>query len=100
MGYRVTRNGRWSPRRRPQLEGHGPQALTTYTYTVAALDGVGNVSTSASITVRTLADTQRPTKPANFRRVAKAGAYATFDWAPSVDNVGVAKYYVYRVGRS
>ncbi len=24
----------------------------------------------------------------------------TFDWSPSVDNVGVAKYYVYRVGRA
>ena len=56
--YRVTRNGTlvasptglaWKDTAR--------KPLTTYTYTVAALDAVGNVSSSASVTVRTLADT-------------------------------------------
>ena len=73
---------------------------TTYVYTVAALDGVGNVSSEATITVTTLPDTIRPSKPRNFRKVARSGAYVTFDWSPSVDNVKVAKYYVYRTGRS
>ncbi|MFL6156681.1 MAG: hypothetical protein ACJ72D_11345, partial [Marmoricola sp.] len=50
---------------------------TTYTYTVAALDAVGTVSSSASVTVRTLADTIRPSVPANFHRISRSGAYVT-----------------------
>jgi len=50
--------------------------------------------------VTTLADTQRPSRPARFHKVARSGGYVTFDWSPSVDNVGVAKYYVFRVGRA
>jgi chitodextrinase len=101
VGYRVTRNGAlvaspanvtWKDTSRPPR--------TTYTYTVAALDGVGNVSSEATIAVTTLPDTTRPSKPRNFRKVARSGAYVTFDWSPSVDNVKVARYYVYRAGRS
>ena len=73
---------------------------TSYAYTVAALDAVGNVSSSASVTVTTLADTQRPSRPGWFHKIARSGRYVTFDWSPSVDNVGVTKYYVYRVGRA
>jgi chitodextrinase len=101
VGYRVTRNGTlvasptglsWKDTAR--------QPLTTYRYTVAALDGVGNVSSSASVTLATLADSAPPSRPANFHKVRRSGGYVTFDWSPSVDNVGVVKYHVYRVGRS
>ena len=101
VGYRVTRNGtlvaspadvRWKDTSR------APR--TTYTYTVAALDAVGNVGTSATVTVKTLPDTARPSKPRSFHKVARSGRYVKFDWLPSVDNVQVAKYYVYRTGRS
>jgi chitodextrinase len=101
VSYRITRNGSlvktttdlaWKDTAR--------KPLTKYTYTVAALDGVGNVSTSASVAVKTLADTQAPTRPANFHKVRRSGGYVVFDWSPSVDNVGVTKYFVYRVGRA
>jgi chitin-binding protein len=52
------------------------------------------------VTVTTLADTQRPTRPLRFHKVSRSSGYVTFDWSPSVDNVGVTKYYVYRVGRA
>ena len=29
-----------------------------------------------------------------------SGAYVTFDWSPSTDNVRVVRYSVYRVGRA
>ena len=76
VGYRVTRNGTlvaspaglgWKDTAR--------KPKTAYTYTVAALDGVGNVSSSASITVTTLADTQRPTRPPRFHKVSRSGGY-------------------------
>ena len=101
VGYRVTRNGNlvaspgnvtWKDTaRRPE---------TTYTYTVAALDGVGNVSEETTITVVTLPDTAAPTKARDFRKVHRSGARVTFDWDPSTDNVGVVRYLVFRVGRS
>ena len=100
VGYRVTRNGTlvaspaglaWKDTaRRPS---------TTYTYTVAALDAVGNESSTASITVTTLPDTAPPSRPSGFHKVSRSGGYVVFDWGPSVDNVGVVRYYVYRVGR-
>jgi chitodextrinase len=101
VGYRVTRDGTlvgsptdltWKDTGRPPL--------ATYTYAVAALDAVGNVSTTASITIKTLADTASPTAPRNFHRASRSGRYVTFAWSPSTDNVGVARYLIYRVGRS
>jgi hypothetical protein len=100
VGYRVTRNGSlvaspsgvtWKDTaRRPE---------TSYTYTVAALDGVGNVSEESTITVVTLADTAAPSRPRHLHRVSRHGKRVTFDWSPSTDNVGVVRYAVYRVGR-
>ena len=101
VGYRVTRNG--SLVASPQgsaWKDTGRAPGTTYTYAVAALDGVGNVSSEASLTVTTLTDTARPSTPRNFHKVARRGAYVTFDWSASTDNVGVTRYYVYRAGRS
>lgn len=101
VGYRVTRNGvlvasptsvTWKDTAR------APE--TTYLYGVAALDGVGNVSEATSIVVTTLADTTPPTKPANFHKVRRSGAYVKFNWAPSTDDVGVVRYKVYRAGRA
>jgi chitodextrinase len=101
VGYRVTRNGTLVATASDLTWKDTARApKTVYLYTVAALDGVGNVSSEATVTVRTLADTIRPSIPKSFHRIAKSGGYVTFDWAPSTDNVKVAKYYVYRVGRS
>jgi len=100
-GYGVTRNGTLvATTAGLSWKDTGRSPLTSYAYTVVALDAVGNVSGAATVSVRTLADTIRPTTPRNFHRVARSGSYVTFDWSPSTDNVSVAKYYVYRVGRS
>lgn len=101
VAYRVTRNGTlvatpgglsWKDTAR--------QPRTTYIYTVAALDGVGNVSSESAVVVTTLPDTTRPTTPRSFHRIARSRAYVTFDWSPSTDNVKVARYYIYKVGRT
>ena len=101
VAYRVTRDGRlvaspadvtWTDTRlRPE---------TTYEYAVAALDAVGNASDEVTVTVTTLADTTAPTRPARFHKVRRHGKYVKFDWRNASDNVGVVRYYVYRVGRS
>ncbi|MEI7744949.1 MAG: alpha-amylase, partial [Chloroflexota bacterium] len=101
VGYRISRDGTmiattsdlaWSDAARTPL--------TTYTYSVVALDTVGNASDAVAVTVQTLPDTLHPTRPLALHKVARSGAYVTFDWSPSTDNVKVAKYYIYRVGRS
>jgi chitodextrinase len=73
---------------------------TTYSYTVAAVDTGFNVSSASSLSIRTKADTIRPSTPKHFRIVRRSGRYVTFDWAPSTDNVKVLKYRIYREGRS
>jgi hypothetical protein len=101
VGYRVTRNGNLvaSPGD-VTWKDTGRRPETTYTYTVAALDGVGNVSDETTIIVVTLPDIAAPTRPRDFRKVGRSGARVTFDWGPSTDNVGVVRYALYRVGRS
>ena len=100
-GYRISRDGavlttvsglQWTD------TGRAPEGI--YTYSVEALDGVGQASDPATIAVMTDPDTAAPTKPLGFRKIARSGIYITFDWADARDNVKVVKYYVYRVGRS
>jgi outer membrane biosynthesis protein TonB len=72
--------------------------LTTYTYTIAAVDAAGHTSAAATVTVRTSADRIRPTTPARFHVVRRSGAYVTFAWRAATDNVKVVKYLVFRYG--
>lgn len=101
-GYRVTRNG-------TLLAGtvtgtsFSDSALTagTYTYTVAAVDAAGNISSasnSASVTVSApTPDTTAPSVPANFTATL-SGTTADLRWTASTDNVGVTGYRVTRDG--
>ena len=73
---------------------------TTYSYTVAALDTGFNLSDATALSIKTKADTQRPSTPKHFRVAKRSGRYVTFDWAPSTDNVKVLKYRIYREGRT
>lgn len=73
---------------------------TTYSYTVAAVDTGFNVSSASSLSIRTKADTIRPSSPRNFRVVRRSGRYVTFAWSRSTDNVKVLKYKIYREGRA
>lgn len=71
---------------------------TSYTFTVAAYDGAGNVSAqSASVTGTTTSqpDTVPPSTPTNFRVVSTTTSSATFAWTAATDNVGVDQYQVY-----
>jgi chitodextrinase len=101
--YRISRNGSYIATvaaDHQDWKDTSRRPSTWYAYTVKALDEAGNASTGASISLKTRADTVRPTEPANFRKVARSGAYVTFDWSPSTDNVKVLKYRIYRVGRT
>ncbi|HEY3335038.1 MAG TPA: zinc-dependent metalloprotease family protein [Candidatus Limnocylindrales bacterium] len=73
---------------------------TTYAYTVAAVDTGFNTGAASSLSIRTKADTTRPSTPRNFRVVKRSGRYVTFAWSASTDNVRVLKYRIYREGRS
>ncbi|WP_379151148.1 fibronectin type III domain-containing protein [Paenibacillus sp. sgz5001063] len=74
---------------------------TSYSYTVKAKDGAGNisaVSNAASATTLTLIDTQPPTAPAGLNTTASSISEVNLSWSASTDNVGVAGYDVYRDG--
>jgi chitodextrinase len=79
----------------------GLQPLATYSYTVAASDGAGNLSaqsSAASATTRSLADTVAPSIPANLAAAVVSDSQIDLSWSASTDNVGVAGYRVYRDG--
>jgi chitodextrinase len=102
-GYRVSRNGT----RVATVSGEATDWKDTsrtpgtwYSYTVKALDAAGNASAGSSISVKTQADTERPTEPQDFHKVSRSGGYVKFAWSRSTDNVKVQKYRIYRVGRT
>src|SRR5213079_1341042 len=78
----------------------GLSAATTYSYTVAASDAAGNISsdsTSVSVTTAGAADTTPPTTPAGLTAAAGSSG-ANLSWSASTDNVGVTGYIVRRNG--
>ncbi len=104
-GYRVTRNGTVLP---GTVAGtaFADQGLAagTYTYSVTAFDGAGNVSgpsNSASVTVPATEpqppDTTAPSVPADLSATV-VGTTVSLGWAPSSDNTAVAGYNVTRNG--
>ena len=78
----------------------GLSAATTYSYTVAASDAAGNISsdsTSVSVTTAGAADTTPPTTPTGLTAAAGSSG-ANLSWSASTDNVGVTGYIVRRNG--
>ena len=73
---------------------------TTYTYTVLTVDLAANLSPAATAQARTPADTIRPTRPATFHAKRISATRTRLSWSAATDNVGVARYIVYRVGRT
>ena len=70
---------------------------TQYTYTVIALDAVGNESDPATLTVSTLADTESPTTPAGLS--ATPGLVSVqLSWNEATDNIDVTGYELSRNG--
>ncbi len=101
-GYRITRNGStvatvggnagtWTDASR--------KPLTTYDYTVAALDAAGHKSDAATVAVTTKADTKAPGRPGRLHVTRRQGSRITLAWSAAGDNVGVVRYRIYRVGR-
>jgi chitodextrinase len=74
---------------------------TSYNFYVKAKDAAGNRSLSSNeVTVSTLsnADTIPPTQPTNLVAVDIFGTNLRLQWSASTDNIGVAKYNIYRDG--
>ena len=71
-------------------------AAGTYFYKVTAEDAAGNVgSASNEASATATADTTPPTAPANLA-ASVAGGTVNLSWTASTDDVGVARYDVYR----
>jgi len=77
-------------------------AATTYSYGVDAYDAAGNHSaSSASAQVTTPSpDTQAPSVPSGLTAAGVTASTVTLSWSPSIDNVGVTGYTIYRGGVS
>ncbi len=67
----------------------------TYYYKVTAEDAAGNVSSASSAATATISDTTAPSAPASLTATGGAGQ-TTLSWSASTDDVGVARYNVYR----
>lgn len=102
IAYRIYRGGveiATTPSNSYSDTGVSPSA--TYTYTVVARDGAGNVSglsNEASATTPAAPDTQPPTVPTGLTATVISSTEIDLSWAPSTDNVGVTEYIIYRNG--
>src|SRR5205807_2483880 len=98
-GYIVRRNGvKVGTPVSTSYADAGLSAATTYSYTVAASDAAGNISsdsTSVSVTTAGAADTTPPTTPTGLTAAAGSSG-ANLSWSASTDNVGVTGYIVRR----
>ncbi len=76
----------------------GLTANTSYTYQVAAVDNVGNVSAKTSaISVRTLPSTsEKPNPPTDLRTSLVEASRVTLRWTAPTARVPVSSYRVYR----
>jgi chitodextrinase len=74
---------------------NGLSANTTYSYTVAATDAAGNIS-SRTAAVTAFVDGSAPTVPTGLRATADPLLKIVLSWNASTDNVKVAAYRIYR----
>jgi chitodextrinase len=97
-GYKVSRNGtQVATVTGTSWNDGGLSPSTTYSYSVTAYDAAGNLSSAASASGTTTADTQAPSTPGSL--VASPTATSvSLTWSASNDNVGVAGYRITRDG--
>ena len=70
---------------------------TSYSHRVRATDTTGNLSGySTTTTATTLVDTTAPSTPSTLRATGASATQVNLNWTASTDNVGVARYEVYR----
>ncbi|TFD59014.1 hypothetical protein E3T39_11685 [Cryobacterium suzukii] len=101
-GYRVTRNGVVITTVLNTFYNDSGRSPGTYTYSVAAVDGAGNVSAasnSASVTVPQppVTDTTAPSIPTNLATTV-VGSTVSLSWGVSTDDTRVTGYRVNRNG--
>ncbi len=68
----------------------------TYFYKVVAVDAAGNSSPASNEAGATVPDTQAPTPPGSLAAALVSGSSVDLTWQASSDNVGVARYDVFR----
>src|SRR4029079_18009871 len=92
-GYKIFRNGtQISTATSNSYADTGLTPSTTYTYTVSAYDGAGNVSAQsspASATTFAAADTTPPSTPTNLSAIAVSSSQVNLAWTASSDANGV-----------
>jgi len=98
-GYIVRRNGvQIATPATTSFADTGLSAATTYSYTVAARDAGGNISSNSASASITIADTTPPSTPTGLSAAAAGSTGANLSWSASTDNVGVTGYIVRRNG--
>jgi serine/threonine protein kinase/chitodextrinase len=99
-GYIIVRNGkRVGTTYDPGYTDSGLEAETRYEYAVAAFDAAGNVSASSpAVAATTLKepDVAAPDRPGIPRLRTRTVNSITIEWSTARDNVGVARYEVFR----
>ena len=99
-GYRVFRDGlQIAISLAASYADTGVQPNTTHSYTVVAVDAVGNASPqSNTASATTPADTTPPAAPTNLTATAVSASQVNLAWTASTDNVGVTGYRMFRSG--
>src|SRR5439155_367680 len=98
-GYIVKRNGTLvATPTSTSYADTGLSPATTHSYTVAALDAAGNVSSDSASASATTIDTIAPSAPTDLVATAASGSVVNLMWSASTDNVGVTGYIVKRNG--
>ncbi|WP_180541674.1 fibronectin type III domain-containing protein [Nevskia soli] len=102
-GYNLFRNGTLlNTSSQVNFTDNSASPSTTYSYQVQAFDAAGNLSPlSAPASVTTLTpiappDKTPPSTPANVQGTAVTDQEIQVTWSPSIDNVSVTGYHVYR----
>lgn len=99
-GYIIQRNGATVAQVNETTTTYSDSGLspsTQYAYAIRARDAAGNVSSAATVSVTTKAqtDAQAPSTPSDVR-VSVTQTQVNVAWNASRDNVGVKEYVVYR----
>ncbi len=98
IGYEIYRDGeRIGSTGILSYKDTGLEPDTTYTYQVYPVNSLYQQSATApSLKVKTLADTQAPSKPSNLSITGVTGSSIQISWSASTDNRGVMGYEIYR----
>ncbi len=72
--------------------------VTTYTYTVRAVDAAANVSTDSTTASVTTSDTVAPTAPTGLSATPGVADRVDLAWSAATDNVAVTGYRILRDG--